>query len=89
MAAPAEAGLSFGLPCCAWQRAQAFGLRFEPSFRVRIQVLAMDGYRGIMRWGDQVAEREGFEPSVRLQTVHSLSRRARSTTPAPLRILDV
>ncbi len=32
-----------------------------------------------------MAEREGFEPSVRLNTVHSLSRRARSTTPAPLR----
>ena len=31
-----------------------------------------------------LAEREGFEPSVRLNTVHSLSRRARSTTPAPL-----
>ena len=32
-----------------------------------------------------LAEREGFEPSVRLNTAHSLSRRARSTTPAPLR----
>ncbi|GAB4182347.1 MAG: hypothetical protein Tsb002_03500 [Wenzhouxiangellaceae bacterium] len=34
---------------------------------------------------NELAEREGFEPSVRLDTVHSLSRRARSTAPAPLR----
>ena len=33
-----------------------------------------------------LAEREGFEPSVRFNTVHLLSRQARSTTPAPLRI---
>ncbi len=33
-----------------------------------------------------MAEREGFEPSVRLNTVHSLSRRAHSTTLAPLQI---
>ena len=31
-----------------------------------------------------LAEREGFEPSVRLKTVHSLSRRAHSTALAPL-----
>ena len=33
-----------------------------------------------------LAEREGFEPSIQLNTVYTLSRRARSTTPAPLRI---
>ena len=33
-----------------------------------------------------MAEKEGFEPSVRLNTVHSLSRRAHSTTLALLRI---
>ena len=36
-----------------------------------------------------LAEREGFEPSIRLNTVYTLSRRARSTTPAPLRFLDL
>ena len=36
-------------------------------------------------WGEEyyLAGREGFEPSVRLKPLHSLSRRARSATPAP------
>ncbi len=33
-----------------------------------------------------MAEREGFEPSVPIQSEHSLSRRASSATPAPLQI---
>ena len=32
-----------------------------------------------------MADREGFEPSVRFH-VHTLSKRARSTTPPPVRI---
>ncbi len=35
-----------------------------------------------------VADREGFEPSVRFH-VHTLSKRARSTTPPPVRFHDV
>ncbi len=35
-----------------------------------------------------MAEREGFEPSVRV-TVHTLSRRALSTAQAPLQIIDL
>ena len=33
-----------------------------------------------------MADREGFEPSVRFH-VHTLSKRARSTTPPPVRII--
>ncbi|GEM_PF-4491800 len=33
-----------------------------------------------------MAEREGFEPSVPIQSEHSLSRRASSATPAPLQL---
>jgi hypothetical protein len=38
----------------------------------------------ILQWCE-VAEREGFEPSVRLNTLHSLSRRAPSASRSSLR----
>ena len=36
-----------------------------------------------------MAEREGFEPSVPIQSEHSLSRRASSATPAPLQLKEL
>ena len=43
------------------------------------------GDRWRISWNDEMAEEEGFEPSIRLNTVYTLSRRAPSTARPPLR----
>ena len=49
---------------------------------VRSQVL----YPAELRAGNNVAEKEGFEPSIELQTLYSLSRGAPSASRPPLHI---
>ncbi len=50
-----------------------------------IRTIGKDGVTDAgLQWCD-LAEREGFEPSVRLNTLHSLSRRAPSASRSSLR----
>jgi hypothetical protein len=50
-----------------------------------IRMSAANGSDDASLQGCAVAEREGFEPSVRLNTLHSLSRRAPSASRSSLR----
>jgi hypothetical protein len=50
-----------------------------------IRTIAKNGLTDVSLQRRSVAEREGFEPSVRLNTLHSLSRRAPSASRSSLR----